>query len=79
MVNQKINISLEITPENALLLSMLIRDGVNGKQNIKKLLSNTSKEDLMSIGQKIIDQIIFKTDFDSLGLKNDLLGGIEQN
>ncbi len=79
MVNQKINISLEITPENALLLSMLIRDGVNGKQNIKKQLSNTSKEDLMSIGQKIIDQIIFKTDFDSLGLKNDLLGGIEQN
>ncbi|WP_435354243.1 hypothetical protein [Emticicia sp. SJ17W-69] len=70
---------MEITPENALLLSMLIRDGVNGKQNIKKQLSNTSKEDLMSIGQKIIDQIIFKTDFDSLGLKNDLLGGIEQN
>ncbi len=33
----------------------------------------------MSIGQEIINQIAAKTDFDLLRLRNDLLGGIEQN
>jgi hypothetical protein len=45
MVNQKINISLEVSPENALLLSMVIRDGIGGQQNVKKLLSATTKQD----------------------------------
>jgi hypothetical protein len=33
----------------------------------------------MAIGQEIINQIAAKTDFDLLRLRNDLLGGIEQN
>jgi hypothetical protein len=79
MVNQKINISLEVSPENALLLSMVIRDGIGGQKNAEKLLSATAKQDLMSIGEEIINQIAAKTDFNLLRLKNDLLGGIEQN
>lgn len=79
MVNQKINISFEVSPENALLLSMVIRDGVGGQQNAEKLFSATAKQDLMSIGQEIVNQIAAKTDFDLLRLRNDLLGGIEQN
>lgn len=78
MVNQKINISLEVSPENALLLSLLIQNGI-GQQNAEKLLSATAKQDLMFIGQEIVNQIVAKTDFDLLRLKNDLLGGIEQN
>ncbi len=79
MVNQKINISFEVSPENALLLSMVIRAGVGRLQNAEKLLSATAKQDLMAIGQEIINQIAAKTDFDLLRLRNDLLGGIEQN
>jgi hypothetical protein len=80
MVNQKINISLEVSPENALLLSVLIQNGVYGQQqSLEKLLSANAKQDLMSIGQEIINQIVAKTDFDLLRIKNDLLGGIEQN
>lgn len=79
MVNQKINISLEVSPENALLMSVLIQNGVFGQQNAEKLLSGTAKQDLMAIGKEIINQIAAKTDFDLLRLKNDLLGGIEQN
>lgn len=79
MVNQKINISLEVSPENALLMSVLIQNGVFGQQNAEKLLTDTTKQDLMAIGQEIINQIAAKTDFDLLRLKNDLLGGIEQN
>jgi hypothetical protein len=79
MVNQKINISLELSPENALLLSLLIQNGVGGQQNADNLFSATAKKDLMSIGQEIINQIAAKTDFDLLRIKNDLLGGIEQN
>lgn len=78
MVNQKINISFEVSPENALLLSLLIQNGI-GQQNAEKLLSATAKQDLMFIGQEIVNQIVAKTDFDLLRLKNDLLGGIEQN
>lgn len=79
MVNQKINKSLEVSPESALLLSLLIQNGVGGQQNAEKLFSATAKQDLMSIGQEIINQIASKTDFDLLRLRNDLLGGIEQN
>ncbi len=79
MVNQKINISFEVSPENALLLSVLIQNGVGGQQNADNLFSATTKKDLMSIGQEIINQIAAKTDFDLLRTKNDLLGGIEQN
>lgn len=80
MVNQKINISFEVSPENALLLSVIIQNGVNEQQqSLGKLLSATAKQDLMSIGQEIINQIAAKTDFDLLRLRNDLLGGIEQN
>lgn len=79
MVNQKINISFEVSPENALLLSLLIQNGIGGQQNAEKLFSATAKKDLMSIGQEIINQIAAKTDFDLLRIKNDLLGGIEQN
>ena len=80
MVNQKINISFEVSPENALLLSVIIQNGVNEQQqSLEKLLSATAKQDLMSIGQEIINQIATKTDFDLLRLRNDLLGGIEQN
>jgi hypothetical protein len=79
MVNQKINISLEVSPENALLISILIQNGMFGQQNAEKLLSATAKQDLMFIGQEIINQIAAKTDFDLLRLRNDLLGGVEQN
>lgn len=79
MVNQKINISFEVSPENALLLSVLIQNGIGGQQNAEKLFSATAKQDLMSIGQEIVNQIVAKTDFDMLRLKNDLLGGIEHN
>lgn len=79
MVNQKINISFEVSPENALLLSLLIQNGIGGQQNAEKLFSTTAKQDLMSIGQEIINQLAAKTDFDLLRIKNDLLGGIEQN
>lgn len=79
MVNQKINISLEISPENALLLSILIQNGIGGQQNANNLFSATAKQDLMFIGQEIVNQIVAKTDFDLLRIKNDLLGGIEQN
>lgn len=79
MVNQKINISIEVSPENALLLSMVIRDGIYGTRNCEKLLSDGVKNDLIAIGQQIVEQVVAKTDFDMLRLKNDLLGGIEQN
>ena len=79
MVNQKINISLEVSPENALLLSVLIQNGVRNQESTEKLFSATTKQDLMSIGQEIINQIVAKTDFDLLSIKNDLLGGIEHN
>lgn len=79
MVNQKINISFEVSPENALLLSVLIQNGIGGQQSAEKLFSATAKQDLMFIGQEIINQIATKTDFDLLRLRNDLLGGIEQN
>lgn len=79
MVNQKINISFEISPENALLLSMVIRDGVYGSRVTEKLLSATIKQDLNFIGQEIINQIATKTDFDLLRLRNDLLDRIEKN
>ncbi|MFN3849623.1 MAG: hypothetical protein ACK4NY_09350 [Spirosomataceae bacterium] len=70
---------MEISPENALLLSMVIRDGVDGTHNCEKLLTDGAKSDLIEIGQQIIGQIMFKTEFGTLRLKNDLLGGIEQN
>ena len=78
MLNQKITIELEMTPENAVLLVMAIQQGLSSAL-LQKILSDKGKGIIQEVTQTIVNQIQGKTDYDMVRAKNDLLGGLEFN
>ena len=78
MINQKITIELEMTPENAMLLVMAIQQGLSSVL-LQKILSDKGKGVIQEASQTIVNQVQGKTDYDMVRAKNDLLGGIELN
>ena len=78
MLNQKILIELEMTPENALLLVVAIQQGLSSAL-LQKIISDKGKGIIQEATQSIINQIQGKTDYDMVRAKNNLLGGLEFN
>lgn len=78
MISQSITIELELTPQDALLLAFVIRQGLTTAV-AQKIISLKGVKMLETATQSIIDQIQSKTDFSQLRNQNDLLGGLESN
>ena len=57
MENTRVKVELEIKPEIALLLGMVLHGGTYGYNVVSKLLTPKSLKDLHDIGQSIIDQV----------------------
>ena len=57
MENTRVKVELEIKPEIALLLGMVLHGGAYGYNVVSKLLTPKSLKDLHDIGQSIIDQV----------------------
>lgn len=78
MLNQKITIELQMTPENAMLLVMAIQQGLSSAL-LQKMLSDKGKGVIQEASHTIVNQIQGKTDYDMVRAKNNLLGGLEFN
>jgi hypothetical protein len=78
MIRQTIHVELDIHPEDAFLLTLVIQKGLE-TDALQKLLSNKAYSTIHQIAQSIVNQVQTKTDFDKLRSQNDLLGGLESN
>ena len=67
---KKIKIELELDPTDAFALGALVHQSAQGVDAFYKLLSKKGKDELMKIGQEIIDQVSTKTDFEQLKNKH---------
>ncbi len=71
MENTRVKVELEIKPEMALLLGMVLHGGIYGYNVVSKLLTPKSLKDLHDIGQSIIDQV--ESEHDMTAYEKDLL------
>ena len=71
MENTRVKVELEIKPEMALLLGIVLHVCTYGYNVVSKLLTPNSLKDLHDIGQSIIDQV--ETERDMATYEKELL------
>jgi hypothetical protein len=72
MEAQKIKIELDLTPEMALFLCLLLVSNANGDHSLQDHITESGTKFIHNIAQSIMDQLTSKTDFDNLRLRTIL-------
>ena len=61
---EKIKIELELDPPIALLLGTFVHQTAQGSLEVFSMMTKDGREQMMKLGQNIVDQVAEKTNFD---------------
>ena len=63
---RNIKIEIEMSPEFALLFGLFVHFTAQGDNSVLEMMTEKSMEEMLKIGQNIIDQVQEKTDFSAM-------------